>query len=310
MQSTYPSPMMVTLVYIALTVWLVMALTYFVANPFSIALPYLAAGYEVEDVLWYIFTPGRVGAYLLMELLVALYQWVMVYGYAAYGLGLARRSGPGYRTLLEGFSSLGRALGVSFFTALFTTLWSLLGMVPAGLFPQLRAGGAVVGVGVGGVLELPGQKAPRDLPAQLLRLGDGPGHALLPGGEHHLGAVGLQQGDALHAHGVRHGEHHPIAPGPANGRQADPRVAGGGLHNDPAGGEFPLPLRPLDHGQGHPVLAAPRRVQVLQLAQQGPLQPLGTGEPPGLQQGGAPHQLLDPFDHAFHVSRPFLNYYP
>ena len=134
MRGAYPHPMLVTLVYIALTGWLVMALTYFVANPFSIALPYLAAGYEVEDVLWYIFTPGRVGAYLLMELLVALYQWVMVYGYAAYGLGLARRSGPGYRTLLEGFSSLGRALGVSFFTALFTTLWSLLGMVPAGLF--------------------------------------------------------------------------------------------------------------------------------------------------------------------------------
>ena len=142
MRGAYPHPMLVTLVYIALTGWLVMALTYFVANPFSIALPYLAAGYEVEDVLWYIFTPGRVGAYLLMELLVALYHWVMIYGYAAYALDMARQAGPGYRSLLEGFSNLGRALGVSVFTALFTALWGLLGMAPG-----------VVVLGVGAALE-------------------------------------------------------------------------------------------------------------------------------------------------------------
>ena len=89
MRDVYPHPMLVTLAYVALTGWLVMALTYFVANPFSIALPYLAAGYEAADVLLYIFTPGRVGAYLVMQLLITLYQWVMSYGYAAYALGLA-----------------------------------------------------------------------------------------------------------------------------------------------------------------------------------------------------------------------------
>ena len=130
MRDVYPHPMLVTLAYVALTGWLVMALTYFVANPFSIALPYLAAGYEAADVLLYIFTPGRVGAYLVMQLLITLYQWVMSYGYAAYALGLARHTGPGYRALLEGFSHIGRALGVSFFTTLFTFLWGMLAMVP------------------------------------------------------------------------------------------------------------------------------------------------------------------------------------
>lgn len=143
MRGAYPHPMMVTLVYIALTSWLVMALTYFVNNPFQLAFLYLAEGAPAEDVLYYIFTPQRIVSFLLMELLISLYQWVMQYSYTAYALGLARRtgpgSGPGYRTLLEGFSHIGRALGVSFFTALFITLWGLLGMVPYFVFLALGA---------------------------------------------------------------------------------------------------------------------------------------------------------------------------
>ena len=130
MRGSYPHPMMVTLVYTLLTVWLANLLMGYVADPFSIAVPYLLDGADLRDVLRYIFTPGRVTAYLLMELLITLYQWVMQYGYTAYALGLARRTGPGYRTLLEGFSHLGRALGVSFLTTLFISLWGVLVMVP------------------------------------------------------------------------------------------------------------------------------------------------------------------------------------
>ena len=42
-----------------------------------------------------------------------------------------------------------------------------------------------------------------DFLCQLLRLGDGPGHALGPGGEHQLRAVGRHELAALHAHGVK-----------------------------------------------------------------------------------------------------------
>ena len=139
MRGAYPHPMLVTLVYIALTSWLVMALTYFVSNPFQLALLYLAEGARVEDVFYYLFTLQRIASFLLLELLIFLYQWVMQYGYVSYALGLARRTGPGYKTLLEGFSHIGRALGVSFFTALFTTLWGLLGMVPYFVFLILGA---------------------------------------------------------------------------------------------------------------------------------------------------------------------------
>ena len=139
MRGAYPHPMLVTLVYIALTSWLVMALTYFVSNPFQLALLYLAEGARVEDVFYYLFTLQRIASFLLLELLIFLYQWIMQYGYVAYALGLARRTGPGYKTLLEGFSHIGRALGVSFFTALFVTLWGLLGMVPYFVFLILGA---------------------------------------------------------------------------------------------------------------------------------------------------------------------------
>ena len=56
MRGAYPHPMLVTLVYIALTSWLVIALTYSIANPFQIALLYLAEGARVEDVFYYLFT--------------------------------------------------------------------------------------------------------------------------------------------------------------------------------------------------------------------------------------------------------------
>ena len=139
MRGAYPHPMLVTLVYVLLTGVLTSAIMYFVSNPFTLAYWYLMDGEELEDVFCYLFTFQRVGVYLLMELLITLYQWVMVFGYAAYGLDLARRTGPGYRTLLEGFSHLGRALLVSFLPALFATLWGLAATLPGVIL--LIAGG-------------------------------------------------------------------------------------------------------------------------------------------------------------------------
>lgn len=130
MRGAYPHPMLVTLVYVLLTGVLTYAIMYFVSNPFTLAYWYLLDGADVQDVYRYIFTPQRVGVYLLMELLITLYTWVMQFGYTAYTLGLARRTGPSYRTLLEGFAHLGKALLVSFLISLFTTLWSLLFILP------------------------------------------------------------------------------------------------------------------------------------------------------------------------------------
>ena len=130
MRGAYPHPMLVTLVYVLLTGVLTYAIMYFVSNPFSLAYLYLMDGADVQDVYRYIFTPQRVCVYLLMELLITLYTWVMQFGYTAYALGLARRTGPSYRTLLEGFAHLGKALLVSFLISLFAGLWSLLFILP------------------------------------------------------------------------------------------------------------------------------------------------------------------------------------
>lgn len=130
MRGAYPHPMLVTLVYILLTGVLTYAIMYFVTNPFSLAYLYLVDGENIQDIYRNLFTVRLVGVYLLMELLITLYQWVMMFGYTAYALRLARRTGPGYRTLLEGFAHLGKALLVSFLTGLFTTLWGLAATLP------------------------------------------------------------------------------------------------------------------------------------------------------------------------------------
>lgn len=130
MRGAYPHPMLVTLVYVLLTSAVSYVVMYFVTNPFTLAYWYLVDGAEIQAVYQNIFTPQRVGTYLLMELLLTLYQWVMMFGYTAYALDLSRRAGPGYRTLLEGFAHLGKALLVSFLSALFAGLWSLLALLP------------------------------------------------------------------------------------------------------------------------------------------------------------------------------------
>lgn len=131
MRGAYPHPMLVTLVYVLLTGVLSNVIMYFVSNPFTTAYWYLLDGnYEAEVIFRTLFTAQRVGVYLLIELLLSLYMWVMGFGYASYALRLARREGPGYRNLLDGFACLGRALLVNLLISIFTFLWGLLAMVP------------------------------------------------------------------------------------------------------------------------------------------------------------------------------------
>ena len=73
-----------------------------------------------------------------MELLLALYRWVMDYGYVSYSLRLARRERPGYRNLLDGFYTIGRALAVNVLSSLFVLLWGLIGL---GGYPGLLVPG-------------------------------------------------------------------------------------------------------------------------------------------------------------------------
>ena len=129
MRGAYPHPMLVTLVYVLLTGILGSIVMNFVAEPFQAAYFYLTkTDYEVNEILTAIFTPQRIAVIAAMELLLALYRWVMDYGYVSYTLRLARRERPGYRNLLDGFYTIGRALAVNVLSALFVLLWGLIGM--------------------------------------------------------------------------------------------------------------------------------------------------------------------------------------
>ena len=133
MRGAYPHPMLVTLVYVLLTSILGSLVMNFVAEPFQAAYFYLTeTNYEVNEILTAIFTPRRIVVIAVMELLLALYRWVMDYGYTSYCLRLARRERPGYRNLLDGFYTMGRALAVNFLSALFVLLWGLIGMAVYG----------------------------------------------------------------------------------------------------------------------------------------------------------------------------------
>ena len=175
--------------------------------------------------------------------------------------------------------------------------------------------------GVGGIGELAGDEAARNLPGQL----SGPvDSALHPPGavsQHQLRAVGAHQLPPLRAHGLRHDDDHPVSPGSGHGGgQADARIAGGGLDDDGAGPQQAPPLRIVHHGPGNPVLHAAGGVEALQLGQNPGLQALLPLEVCQLQKGrtadqllhrriDAAHKLLLPLypKHCFRAEKPEVN---
>lgn len=140
MRGTYPHPMLVTLVYLLLTSVLTYLVASLVANPFGTFYYYVIDGaYRVEDLIRVLLVPRTVAAYLVVQLLITVYQWIMSFGYTSYALRMARNEQPGYQNLLDGFRTIGRAFLVYLLVNIFTALWSLLFMVPAFLVMLVAA---------------------------------------------------------------------------------------------------------------------------------------------------------------------------
>ena len=133
--------------------------------------------------------------------------------------------------------------------------------------PDLRPGGAVVGLGVGGVGELVGQ--PDVVVArERLRGGDRLVHAAERLRDVHLGAVEPQQPLALAAHALRQREDQVVALGGADERERDARVAARRLDDRRAARLDPaLRLGRLDHRDADAVLDRPARVEHLELGE-------------------------------------------
>ena len=149
-----------------------------------------------------------------------------------------------------------------------------------------------MGLRVGGIAELIGDEAARQLPGQLLGLVHRPLHALGTGSEDQLRPVGGQHGPALGAHGVGHGEDHPVAAGGRHAGQTDARVAGGGLDDDAAGLQKSLLLRVQNHGQPYPVLGRAGGIQIFQFGQHPGLELVLGAVAAQLQQGGVADQFF------------------
>mgnify|MGYP001623154500 FL=1 len=132
MRTTYPHPMLVTLVYLLLTSVLTSLVSSLVTDPFTTFYYYVWDGvYGVEDLIRVLLTPRNVASFLVIQLLITVYQWIMSFGYTSYVLRMARNEQPNCWNLLDGFRTIGRAFLVYLLIYIFTTLWSLLFLVPA-----------------------------------------------------------------------------------------------------------------------------------------------------------------------------------
>ena len=122
-----------------------------------------------------------------------------------------------------------------------------------------------MGLGVGGIGKLRGDKASRDLFRQCFGFCDGAGHALGTGSQYQFRAKGLHQQAALDAHGVRHDDDGLVAPGGGNGAKSDAGISAGGLDDGGAGLQITGGLRVINHHFCHPILGGTGGVEGFQL---------------------------------------------
>ncbi len=133
---------------------------------------------------------------------------------------------------------------------------------------DLRAGGAVVRVGVGRVAVLVEHHPVGVLRGEPLGHRDGLVRAARRGRGDDLGAVHREQLSPLLRRVLRHHADQPVALELARHGQRDAGVAGRGLEHRAARAEQAVGLGPLDHRQRGPVLDRPGGVAVFQLRPQ------------------------------------------
>ncbi len=145
-----------------------------------------------------------------------------------------------------------------------------MGDHPAGLLPNLRAGGLVVRLAVRQVVVLVAPHAVRDLLVEALR------HAIVTvgvvgchrcGANVHFRPYRTQDVNFLLRLLVAHGANQLVPLDRTGQGETHPRVAAGALDDGASGLELAIALRRLDHAQGHAVLDAVAWVEVFHLCQ-------------------------------------------
>ena len=141
MRLNSPSPILVTLVYFLLTAVLSAAISYLLYDPIADLMDILLVlrVYDPEEimgeaanVLQLIFDNHQQELLLFfgLQFLFGLYSTYMSFGYTSYALRMARNEQPGISHLFDGFARPLRVLWADILVNLFTSLWTLLIVVP------------------------------------------------------------------------------------------------------------------------------------------------------------------------------------
>ncbi|MOA21807.1 hypothetical protein D3C78_1423190 [compost metagenome] len=141
-----------------------------------------------------------------------------------------------------------------------------MGDLAAGLLPQLRARGLVMGawvVGIGKLVQHPALALGHHLVGQVACVL----HAAALGREHQLGAIGLHGLRTLDGQVLRHDQHHAVALDRRRHGQRDAGIARSRFDQRVARLDLAALFGAPDHGNGGPVLDRSSRVVALQLAQ-------------------------------------------
>lgn len=128
-----PRPIWVTAVYLLITIVLSSVILGMVGDSFVEALYYLSQGYDPEEVFLYVFVYNikHFVLFIILNILFDIFMLIMSYGYAAYALKVARNQPAGFQDLFVGFTKFGRVLWMNILISLFSTLWSILCIIPA-----------------------------------------------------------------------------------------------------------------------------------------------------------------------------------
>lgn len=128
MRQNRPSPVMVSLGFLILTILLYCVISWLLFVPVRAFFEYyLYWGYDVEDILLYLAAeyPAEIQTFEVFSFLFGIYQTIMKFGYTSYIVRMARNEQPGFTHIFDGFLRPVHALGSALLQGLFILLWTL-----------------------------------------------------------------------------------------------------------------------------------------------------------------------------------------
>lgn len=134
-QQTQPSPLLVTLVFLLLSVGVPAVLQGLVGGS---SLLNLITMLEYGDPYYLQYYLAGLGSQMMFSFIISivcyLYTLVMNCGYQYYALDVYRRVPTSYNTLFNAFQNLGRVILAAFLMGLFIALWSILVFIAYGIW--------------------------------------------------------------------------------------------------------------------------------------------------------------------------------